>query len=185
MCATSTWSVRQRTGCCCLPAFQGSVGIYITSSLPWCTFSALLLIFWRAAVCICWPSMLPLLLTEMLFSSLLSGLRSNPSAAGNPPVGQQTSGTAESHEQFCRFFFSCGCWWWLTLPKWYPDDGVSLPFQWRLPWWLWITWFACGLWVSNGFSGFSMWRFGVSLARDWALEKACRFEDPRFLVPVS
>lgn len=140
VCAILTWPVCRRTDCCYLLPFQGSVGIYTTSSLTWCIFSALLLISWGAAVSVCWLSMLPLLLIEMLLPSLPLGLWSNPSAAGNPPIGQQTSGTAESYEQFCRFLFL----WllqWLTLPKWYPDDGVSLPFRWRVPWWLWITCF--------------------------------------------
>lgn len=36
------------------------------------------------------------------------GLQSNASAAGNLPIGQQTSGTAEAYEQSGRFLV-CGC----------------------------------------------------------------------------
>lgn len=94
----------QRTGCCCLPPPQGSVGIYPASSLTGCVLQH----FGVAALCTCWFSTPPRL-AGMLLPRLLSGLQSNPSAAGNSPAGQQTPGTAESYNKFCRFLFFSAC----------------------------------------------------------------------------
>lgn len=116
----------------------------------------------------------------MLLPSLLLG--AIPALQESHPLASKPHGLLNHMSSSADFFFFFS-WWleWLALLKWCPDNGVSFPFWWRLPWGLVIPWFACVFWVSNGFSIFSMWKFSFSLVRDWALEKASGFGDPGFL----
>lgn len=111
------------------------------------------------------PFMVPasFLLTEMLLHNLLSGIGSNLSTAGNPHVGQQTSGAAKLPKQFCRFL-SLWLLWWLTLSKWHTLVTVS-PF-------LSGGDFSGGFGLLdlcfvglNGLSVLTIWKLSVSLVR--------------------
>lgn len=119
------------------------------------------------------------------FLACCQGSRAFPVLQETHPLASEPQGLLNHTTSSADFFFSacydgspskampCG------------DNDVSLPFWWRLLWWLWFARFPWALWVSDGFSIFSVSKFSVSLVRAWALEKASGFEDPRVLVPVS